>query len=97
MSTGRYFVGQEVLLTGTFRNATEAKAEPTTVLFEVIDGEGHHYLYEAPTNIELGVWTQTITVTCAGTWRYRAAGTGAVVAAAWKNLGVEPEPFRSES
>lgn len=97
MSTGRYFVGQEVILTGTFRNAAEAKAEPTDVAFETIDGEGHRSLYEAPTPVEAAVWTQTITVTCPGTWRYRAIGTGAVVAAAWKSFGVEPEPFASET
>lgn len=98
-STGAYFVGQQIRLTATFRNETGELADPSLVAFKVIDGEpGAHgepkqIDYTSPVRVSEGVYEQTITLTCSGTWRYRVEGTGALVAAAQKAFGVEPDPF----
>lgn len=89
----RYFVGQQVTLTSVFRNEAEELAEPTSVSFEVLDGEQNLTKYIAPMRKSLATWTQIISLTCAGTWRYRCVGQGALIAAGWKQFGVEPEPF----
>ena len=90
---GAYYVGQQIQVTATFRNVAEEVAEPTTVYFEVLDGERNLTRYNSPAKLSLGVWTLIITATIPGTWRYRAVGTGNVTAAAWKTFGVEPEAF----
>lgn len=92
-ATGAYFVGQQVLLTATFRNAAEELVNPTAVTFEVLNGELELERYLSPTHVSTGIWTQVITLAKPGTWRYRGVGTGAVVAAAWNTFGVEPEAF----
>lgn len=98
-STGAYFVGQQVRLTATFRNEAGEPIDPSIVIFKVIDGEPtlngelKQIDYADPTRVSAGVWEQTITLTCSGTWRYRVEGTGALIAAAQKAFGVEPDPF----
>lgn len=94
MSTdAAYFVGQEVRLTATFFGDNDELAEPSTVAFKVIDGEGNQITYAAPSKVSAGAWEQLVSITCSGTWTYRAEGAGAINAAAQKSFGVEPDPF----
>jgi uncharacterized protein YfaS (alpha-2-macroglobulin family) len=77
-----YSFGTAVQLTGTF-SVSSTNTDPTAVTLEITDPSGNVDTYSTTdlTNSAVGVYNKTITPDEAGLWRYRFAGTGAVIAA----------------
>jgi VCBS repeat-containing protein len=76
-----YVRGQAVRLTGTFRDITGTLANPTTVTLTVARPDGTNPATAPLTSVSTGVYAFDLTLDAEGTWAYRWAGTGAVVAA----------------
>lgn len=80
-----YDIGDRVRMTATVVTSGGVAADPTEVTFKVQDPSGNEatYLYSMGlvTRTSAGVYYLEVTVDEAGTWYYRANGTGAVIAA----------------
>jgi hypothetical protein len=87
-----YDVGDLVQITMTFTNSAGELADPTAVQLTVQTPE-RALLTPTVTNPGPGTFTAAIPVTEAGTWRYRAAGTGVVQAATDSFFEVRPQTF----
>jgi hypothetical protein len=79
-----YHVGTEVRVTGTFKDADGAVANPTTISLVVRDPSGNEatYTYGGAGTItkgSTGIYHQGITTDEEGVWVYQWTGTGAVV------------------
>ncbi len=75
-------VGDLVRLSAAFTSSAGVATNPTAVSLRVINPAGVEVDPDpTPTNDGAGAYHYDLTVTLAGTWRYRFAGTGAVVAA----------------
>lgn len=82
MATVACDIGDLVALAAAFVNAAGSPADPTTVTLAIRDPTGA--LVDpapTPTHGATGAYTYDLAITRAGVWRYRFAGTGAVVAA----------------
>jgi hypothetical protein len=93
-----YQVGQQVRLTGTFRNPEGQLADPTACTVKVRDAGGTAITYNDAVKDSTGVFHKDITVTKpatggGGTWYYRFEGTGAVIAANETSFAVEQTQF----
>lgn len=92
MAIDAYDVGDTVRLTATFTDASDVDANPTTVTVSVRAPDG---MTTTPTATQdsTGIWYYDLTLSQAGTWRYRFAGTGALVAAAEGQLFARASVF----
>lgn len=87
-----YDIGDQVRLTATFKNRSGSPADPTTVTFTyqkpggpVISDSG------AVVKDSTGVYHYDLTLdNVPGKWRYRFAGTGALIAAEEGEFRVDP-------
>lgn len=75
-------IGDLVQLSAAFVNAAGAATDPTAVTLAIRDPTGA-LVTPAPTPVHgaTGAYTYDLAITASGVWRYRFAGTGAVVAA----------------
>lgn len=76
-----YDVGDEIEVTANFTNLAGTPANPTTVTLRVLTPAGVASTVAASNTGTVGQYRGVISITEAGTWRYRFAGTGAVTAA----------------
>ena len=91
--TNFYTVGSQVNVTATFTVvATGATINPTAVTFTVRKPDGTQTT-PTPSNLSTGVYQATLTIDQAGTWRWRATGTGAAVAQQDGLFEVTPNTF----
>jgi hypothetical protein len=74
-----YQVGDRIVLRGTF-TASDVPTNPTAVTLSIQAPDGT-ITSPAPTNVSAGLYEYDLDVDQSGAWRYRFAGTGAVVAA----------------
>lgn len=75
-----YTVGSLVQLTATFTTvASGADTDPTTVTFTIRKPDGTQTT-PSVTHVSTGVYQTNVSIDQAGTWRWRATGTGAVQA-----------------
>ncbi len=92
-----YDIGDRARLTATVTTSGGVAADPTEVTFKVQDPSGNEttYLYSngAVTRTSAGVYYVEVTLDEAGTWYYRANGTGAVIAADEEFLYVRESQF----
>jgi hypothetical protein len=81
-----YDIGDSITITAAFATAGGVAADPTEVTVKVQDGAGTEttYLYSLAqvTKNSVGNYSLNVTLTVAGRWWYRVAGTGAVIGAA---------------
>lgn len=77
-----YNMGTAVQVSVTF-SVSSTNTDPTTVTLEITDPSGNTDTYSTTdlTNSAVGVYSKTVTPDEAGYWKYRFAGTGAVIAA----------------
>lgn len=75
-----YDIGTSVELDAAFTNLAGVPANPTAVVCTVKKPDGTSTTPTATSTV-VGTWTASVTVDQAGIWRYRFAGTGAVVVA----------------
>lgn len=92
MAIDAYDIGDTVRLTATFTNESAANADPTTVTVSIRAPDGTVTTPTA-TQSSTGVYYCDLAVTMAGVWRYRFAGTGALVAAGEGQLFVRESVF----
>lgn len=82
-----YFIGAKPVITATFKDATGALSNPTTVVFMLRDPSGTETSVTSPNaaivNGSTGIWTytHTSTVTTPGEWSVRVKGTAGTFAA----------------
>lgn len=82
MATVAANIGQTVELSAAFTNLAGTPTDPTAVTLAIRDPTGALVTpAPTPTHGATGAYTYNLSVTMAGVWRYRFAGTGAVVAA----------------
>ncbi len=90
-------VGELVTLKSRFANTAGVLTNPTTVTLTVTDPAGTVTTLTSPNaaliNASTGVWTSDLTVNLKGTWTYRWAGTGAIVAGETGYLVVQAVGF----
>lgn len=81
-----YVVGATVEMTATFRNASDALTDPTTItcIIQTPDGVETTYTYAlgTVTKDSTGVYSKLLTTAQDGTHQYYFKGTGAVATAA---------------
>lgn len=77
-----YNYGTAVTVSGTF-SVSSTNTAPTAVSLEITDPSGNVDTYTTSdlTNSATGVYSYSFTPDEAGRWKYRFAGTGAVIAA----------------
>lgn len=77
-----YTFGTSVTLSGTF-SVSSTNTDPTAVTLEITDPSGNTATYSTTdlTNSAVGVYSYAFLPDEVGKWRYRFAGTGAVIAA----------------
>jgi uncharacterized protein YfaS (alpha-2-macroglobulin family) len=77
-----YSFGTQIMLTGTF-SVSSTNTDPTAVTLEITDPSGNTETKSTTdlTNSAVGVYSYSFTPDEAGLWRYRYAGSGAVIAA----------------
>lgn len=73
-------IGDTKVLTGTFRNASGALANPTTVTLRVRKPDGTTSTV-SNSNSSTGIYTASVPLDQSGVWRYKWWGTGAVAEA----------------
>lgn len=76
-----YPLGQGVRLVATFRDRTSALADPTTAYITTKDPTDALVTYTSGVDLtreSLGIFYVDLVPTLAGTWYWRAKGTGAV-------------------
>ena len=94
-----YSVGQQVRLTATFRNASDALTDPTTVTAKIIhidDKTVDTYVYGTDAELvrsSLGVYYVDYTFDESGGWAYTFIGTGAVVTADEERINISGSSF----
>lgn len=88
-----YHVGDEVQLTATVTDLTDALVDPSTVTFQVRTGDGGFLSPVIPTRVSLGVYTYLQPATGSGNWYWRVVCTGAAVAANEAAFFVLPTDF----
>lgn len=82
MATVACDIGDLVELSAAFTNLLGVATDPTAVTLAIRDPTGALVTpAPTPTHGGTGAYTYNLSVTTAGVWRYRFAGTGAVVAA----------------
>lgn len=94
MSTG---IGDQVRIKATFRVET-VETDPTTVTLKLRTPAGTEtsHVYGTDANVirdGLGQYRYDLTLTAAGTYRYRWVGTGAVIAAEESTIVSEASGF----
>jgi hypothetical protein len=75
----RFTKGATVRVTGTFRNAAGALADPSTVTFKYRIGQGATTTRTYPATIirdSMGVYHVDLAASTSGTWWYRWESTG---------------------
>lgn len=85
MATVAANIGQTVELSAAFTNLAGVPKDPTAVTLQIKDPTGT-VVTPAPTPThdgaaDSGLYHYDLPITASGVWRYRFAGTGAVVAA----------------
>jgi len=80
-------IGDVVTVTGTFRNAAGALANPTAVTLRVRAPDGTTTLV-AHTVVSTGIYTADILPNQAGAWYYRWLATGVGAADQWGSISV---------
>lgn len=97
MATKEYEVGDIILLTGTFTDATHTLVDPTTVTVKVSDPTGTitilTYAGGTVARQSLGVYTATFTAAKSGPHHYEFASTGPVQRALSSGFSVKLTPF----
>jgi hypothetical protein len=94
MTTNTFDAGDGVRVTAVFTNLSRATADPTTVVFRLLDAAGAVTL-PAVVRTTTGVYYAEFVVTNKpGTWAYRWEGTGAVQASEEGTFIVRPSLFR---
>jgi hypothetical protein len=94
MTTNTFDAGDGVRVTAVFTNLSRATADPTTVVFRLLDAAGAVTL-PAVVRTTTGVYYVEFVVTNKpGTWAYRWEGTGAVQASEEGTFVVRPSLFR---
>lgn len=90
-------IGDRPIVRVEFRDEVGALTSPTTVVFSYQRPNGAEVVNQAPTsNPTAGVFTYALpTIDQAGTWWYRAKGTGALVAAVEGSFEVRRSRFAS--
>lgn len=96
MST--YDVGDQIKLTASFTNSSNVAADPTTVTVKTKSPAGTTTTYVYGTDNEVvkagtGSYYILLTLSSAGMWYVRFAGTGAIVAAVEEAVGVRESAF----
>lgn len=76
-----YDVGDEALLTATFKNVDGDNVDPTTVAAYSKSPSGVEAAITPVTNTAVGVYQVTLAVTEHGRWYYKFVGTGTNAAA----------------
>ncbi len=83
-----YYIGSLTLLTVTFTDVDGNLADPTTVVLTVTAPDNTQIVYNSPTHVSTGVFTQNVPILQAGSYNYEWVGTGALQA-------VQPGTFQS--
>lgn len=89
-----YVVGDLVQIKATFTNASGVLANPTDVTAEVKNPDSSVTAL-SPSQISLGIFAATVSITQAGQYQYRFVGTGAVQAANEGSFFVNTSAFGS--
>lgn len=89
-TTEPYEVGDLANLTATFTDDTGALVDPTVVTFYIKNPATDVVLMATPTRLSQGVYRYQQPCTDAGTWTWRAVGTGLVTAAQRGSFLVAP-------
>jgi hypothetical protein len=80
-----------------FADADGTPADPTTVTLTVRDpaGVSTDYTYAAGdlTKSAAGIYYRDVMMAQSGTWLYRFVGTGACIAAGWRQINIESDPL----
>lgn len=87
-----YHVGDRIRITTTFTNLAGSATNPTTVVCTVKSPAGATTAPLVSTS-GTGVYYAELTLDASGDWRWRMAGTGAVVAADEGIISVERSAF----
>lgn len=96
MSRTRWFVGQRIRASVTFKDINGELADPSTVVAKYQDGSGAETTRTYPTGITktgTGRYYTDIDISNAGTWYVRWNGTGTMVAAVEEAFSVLPTQF----
>jgi hypothetical protein len=93
-----FVLGNLVRCTTTFRNTANAVADPTAITFKFKTPAGAITTYTYGVDQQLvkdstGVYHVDLTANAVGTWNYRFAGTGTVVAATEGDFAVPASQF----
>lgn len=86
-------IGDLVELSAAFTNLAGVATDPTAVTLQVKDPTGATVAGTTPTHGATGAYTYDLAITASGVWKYRFAGTGAVVAAEEAKVFVRPSSF----
>lgn len=87
-----YDIGDGIRITATFTNLAGALADPTTVVFRVLDPLGA-MTTPSFSRDSLGVYYADIVATAKGVWLYRWEGTGSVTVAEESSFTVRSSNF----
>lgn len=94
MATVACDIGDIVRLEAQFSTTAGLPTSPTTVSLRVIDPAGTALEPDpTPVNDNPGLYHYDLAITMSGLWRYRFAGTGAVVAAEEAKVFVRSSAF----